>query len=223
MSIETIDDLRGPEGHLEALINRGSESAHFAAVLCHPHPPSGGTMHTKAVFHAMKALNAFGIPVLRFNFRGTGKSAGAYSGALGEVEDARAAIEYMSARYALPLIVGGFSFGANMALRAACGDERVRGLIGLGTPIEAEGRRYSYEFLKNCTQPKLFVTGTEDPFAPRDVMENVLRDGPVETKLIWIEGADHFFQGTASSSAPKLDAMRAAIGAWVTEVFGLQK
>ena len=223
MSIETIDDLRGPEGHLEALINRGSEDAPFAAVLCHPHPPSGGTMHTKAVFHAMKALNVFGIPVLRFNFRGVGKSAGSYSGGLGEVEDARAGIEYMSTRYALPLIVGGFSFGANMALRAACGDERVQGLIGLGTPIEAEGRRYSYEFLESCTQPKLFVAGTEDPFAPRDVMENVLRAGSGETKIVWIEDADHFFQGTALSPAPKLDLMRAAIDTWVSETFGLSR
>lgn len=180
-------------------------------------------MHTKAVFHAMKALNGFGIPVLRFNFRGTGKSAGSYSRGLGEVEDARAAINYMSARYGLPLIVGGFSFGANMALRAACGDERVHGLIGLGTPIEAEGRQYSYEFLDNCTQPKLFVAGLNDPFAPRNIMEEVLHTKNPDTTMVWIQDANHFFQGTPTSPAPKLDRMRAAIEAWVTDTFGISK
>lgn len=178
-------------------------------------------MHTKAVFHAMKALNSFGIPVLRFNFRGTGKSAGSYSRGLGEIDDVRAAIEYMIMRYQLPLIVGGFSFGANMALRAACGDERVKGLIGLGTPIEAEGRRYSYEFIGQCTQPKLFVTGSNDPFAPRGIMEETLHSAAPDTEMVWIDGADHFFQGIPASPAPKLDRMRSAIESWIGRTFSL--
>lgn len=176
-------------------------------------------MHTKAVFHAAKAINSFGIPVLRFNFRGVGKSDGEYDDGRGEQDDVRAAMDWMHARYRLPLIVGGFSFGSNMALRASCGDTRVAGLIGLGTPIEAEGRRYSYEFLDRCTQPKLFVTGAEDPFAPRDVMETVLRADTPGTDMKWIEGADHFFAGTAASPAPKLDAMREAIQTWLAHTF----
>ncbi len=219
--IETIDTLHGPAGRLEALVQRGLDTAPFAAVVCHPHPPSGGTMHTKAVYHAMKALNAFGFPVLRFNFRGVGTSEGSYTDGRGEIEDVRAAIQWTAERYSRPLIVAGFSFGANMALRASCGDTRVEGLIGLGTPLEAEGRRYSYEFMAECLQPKLFVTGAEDPFAPRSVMENMLGSAPGSVKMVWIDGADHFFQGTHTSPGPKLTQMRTAIQEWVSSTFHL--
>lgn len=176
-------------------------------------------MHTKVVFHTAKALNSFGFPVLRFNFRSVGKSEGEYSKGTGEVEDVRAAMDWASAKYGLPLIMAGFSFGANMALRAGCGDSRVKGLIGLGTPVEAGGRNYTYEFLQNCTQPKLFVTGAEDPFAPRAVMERTFADAPPPITSIWIEGAEHFFAGTPASPLPKLNEMRAAIEGWVGSTF----
>jgi len=219
MAIEAVEDLLGPAGRLEALLNTGLPDARFAAVVCHPHPPSGGTMHTKVVFHAAKALNSFGFPVLRFNFRSVGKSEGEYSKGTGEVEDVRAAMDWASSKYGLPLLVAGFSFGANMALRAGCGDPRVKGLIGLGTPVEAGGRNYTYEFLQHCTQPKLFVTGAEDPFAPREVMESTFADAPPPITSIWIEGAEHFFAGTPTSPQPKLNELRAAIESWVGSTF----
>jgi alpha/beta superfamily hydrolase len=217
--IEAVDDLRGPAGRLEALVNRGREDARFAAVVCHPHPPSGGTMHTKVVYHAMKALNSFGFPVLRFNFRGAGTSEGQYSKGIGEQEDVRAAVDWMSAKYGLPLLAAGFSFGSNMMLRACCGDQRVKGLIGLGTPIEAGGRSYSYEFLSACTQPKLFVTGADDPFAPRSVMETILRNAPPPVDMEWVPDADHFFMGPEEKPLPRLDQMRALIERWVETNF----
>lgn len=222
-TIETIDDLRGPAGHLEALLNRGTIDAPYAGIVCHPHPPSGGTMHTKAVYHAAKALNSFGFPVLRFNFRGVGISDGSYTNGPGEIEDVKAAIEWTYNRYQKPVLLAGFSFGSNMAFRASCGDTRVHGVIGLGTPLEAEGRQYTYEFLSHCTQPRLFVTGAEDSFAPHDQMEALLKQGTAPTEMVWVPGADHFFAGTPTSPASKLSEMRTAIEDWIAKTFHVTK
>ena len=101
----------------------------------HPHPLFGGTLHNKVVFHTMKALNSFGFPVLRFNFRGTGLSEGEHDHGNGEVDDVRTALDWLDAEYHLPLVFAGFSFGAAVGLRAACPDARVKALIGVGTPV----------------------------------------------------------------------------------------
>src|SRR5271168_5003613 len=98
--IKSIDDLRGPAGRLEALLNTGRDDAPYAALVCHPHPLGGGTMHTKAVYHAMKAFAAFGLPVLRFNFRGVGLSEGEHAHGRGEQDDVRAAVEWLEERFA---------------------------------------------------------------------------------------------------------------------------
>src|ERR1700732_403781 len=103
--------LDGPAGRLEALLNLGASNATHAALLCHPHPLFGGTLHNKVVFHSMKALNSFGFPVLRFNFRGTGLSEGEHANGIGEVEDARAALDWLAPELHLPLFFAGFSFG----------------------------------------------------------------------------------------------------------------
>ena len=152
-SIRSVDDLRGPAGPLEALLNAGRPDAEFAALVCHPHPLGGGTMHNKVVYHAMKALASFGLPVLRFNFRGTGLSAGEHDNGRGERDDVRAALDWLDREFHLPILFAGFSFGANVGLRACCGDERVKGLIALGIPVHAEGRDYHYEFLRSCAPP----------------------------------------------------------------------
>ncbi|MGD0570111.1 MAG: alpha/beta fold hydrolase [Candidatus Sulfotelmatobacter sp.] len=127
--------LEGPAGRLEALLNAGAENATHAAVVCHPHPLFGGTLHNKVVFHTMKALNSFGFPVLRFNFRGAGLSHGEHDHGEGEVEDVRAALDWLDSEFHLPMVFAGFSFGAAVGLRAACPDPRVRALIGIGTPV----------------------------------------------------------------------------------------
>ena len=127
--------LNGPAGQLEALLNEGSDKAAFAALVCHPHPLFGGTMHTKAVYHAAKALNSFGLPVLRFNFRGVGRSAGEHAEGRGEVDDVRTALDWLDAEFHKPIIGAGFSFGAAVGTKAFCPDPRVRGIIALGAPM----------------------------------------------------------------------------------------
>lgn len=218
-TIQTVDDLRGPAGALEALLNVGLSTATYSAVVCHPHPPSGGTMHTKVVYQAMKAFSHFGLPVLRFNFRSTGRSEGVHSGGLGEIEDVRAAIDWLDRTFGLPVLLAGFSFGANIGFQAACGDPRVRGLVGLGMPLQAGGRAYSYDFLQDCTVPKLLLTGSEDPFAPRDLMEKIFAAAPDPKEMQWIDGAEHFFAGVPGSLQPKLDRMQLAMRQWLSREF----
>ena len=218
-TIQTIDDLRGPAGMLEALLNVGNAAATYSAVVCHPHPPSGGTMHTKVVYQAMKAFSHFGLPVLRFNFRGTGRSEGVHSGGHGEIEDVQAAIDWLDRTFSLPVLLAGFSFGANIGFQAACGDPRVHGLVGLGMPLHAGGRAYSYDFLKNCTALKLLLTGSEDPFAPRAMMEKIFAAAPDPKEMHWIDGAEHFFAGVPGSPQPKLDRMQLAMRQWLSKEF----
>jgi alpha/beta superfamily hydrolase len=201
--------LAGPAGRLETLLNAGSPSATHAAVVCHPHPLYGGTLHNKVVFHAMKALNRFGFPVLRFNFRGTGLSEGEHANGIGEVDDVRAALDWLEREFALPIIFAGFSFGAAVGLRAAYADDRVRALIALGLPADAvEGRLYDFEFLRECAKPKLFISGSRDPFGPLGKLEALVETFADTKKLVRIEAGDHFFEG-------RLKEMRVAIDDWV--------
>ena len=203
--------LPGPAGQLEALLNAGSPIATHAGVVCHPHPLYGGTLHNKVVFHAMKALNQFGFPVLRFNFRGAGLSHGEHDAGLGEVEDVRTALDWLDHEFQLPLIFAGFSFGAAVGLRAACPDPRVQSIISLGTPISpVDDRSYDYAFLRACTKPKLFVSGSRDQFASKVRLEALVAPLPEPKKLVIIEAADHFFEG-------RLREMREAIENWVRE------
>ena len=179
-------------------------------------------MHTKAVYHAAKAFSHFGIPVLRFNFRGVGLSEGVYDEGRGEVDDARAAIEWMHHATGAPVLLAGFSFGANVGMRAGCGDPRVVGLVGLGVPLEAAGRTYAYRFLPTCTQPKLFVIGSEDPFAPHQAMNALAATAAKPMRMVWVPGAEHFFGGVAGSPSSKLDRMQIAIRDWLKDTYGLQ-
>jgi uncharacterized protein len=208
--------LDGPAGRLEALLNAGAANPTHAALVCHPHPLFGGTLHNKVVFHTMKALNSFGFPVLRFDFRGVGLSQGEHDQGNGEVEDVRTALDWLAAEFHLPLLFAGFSFGAAVGLRAACADARVRAVIGVGTPVvpvaEAteEPRVYTLGFLEECAKPKLFVSGARDQFGPRAKLEALVASAPEPRKLVLIEGADHFFEG-------RLRELREAIEAWVKE------
>jgi alpha/beta superfamily hydrolase len=220
--VVTLEDLRGPAGRLEAVLNTGHDDARFAVVVAHPHPLFGGTMHNKVVYNAAKTFSRLGLPVLRFNFRGVGLSEGTHDAGRGEIEDVRSALDWMSAKYALPLVFAGFSFGSYVGLRACCGDARVRGLVGLGLPVRAAERDYTYEFLASCGNvPKLFISGDHDAFSPQGVLEAMLGLAPEPKKVIWVQGADHFFAGVVQSPASKLEAMSAAIRGWATEELGL--
>ena len=208
--------LDGPAGRLEALLNAGAANATHAALVCHPHPLFGGTLHNKVVFHTMKALNSCGFPVLRFNFRGTGLSQGEHDSGEGEVDDVRAALNWLDTEYHLPLVFAGFSFGAAVGLRAACTDSRVQAVIGVGTPVgpvvaDSEvPRTYTFDFLQNCTKPKLLISGARDQFGPRAKLEALVASAPEPKKLVIIEGADHFFEG-------RLRELRESIEAWMKE------
>jgi alpha/beta superfamily hydrolase len=204
--------LEGKAGQLEALLNMGAENAVYAAVVAHPHPLFGGTMHNKVVFHAMKALNSFGFPVLRFNFRGVGTSTGEHDYGRGEIDDVRTAVEWMKDEFDLPLIFAGFSFGAATGVRAVCGDHGVSGIAALGLPLNADGRTYKYELLTECTQPKLFLSGDHDEFADAGALRHALEGAAEPKRTVFIANADHFFTG-------HLDEMRAALESWVQDVF----
>lgn len=218
-------DLRGPAGRLEALLNEGAPQARYAALLCHPHPLGGGSMHNKVVYHAMKALNApefgLGLPVLRFNFRGTGLSEGAHHG-MAETADVAAALNWLAAEFDLPIVLAGFSFGAAMALYASCDPEtsaqlplhpsaHVRAIAALGLPTLAEGRHYRYPFLSQCTLPKLFLSGDRDEFAPAEDLRDVAATTADPKRIVLLHGADHFFAG-------QLDAMQNELARWLKEL-----
>jgi alpha/beta superfamily hydrolase len=204
--------LPGPVGRLEALLNVGESAATHSALICHPHPLFGGTMHNKVVYNAMKALSRFGFHCLRFNFRGTGLSEGTHDEGRGEQEDVRAALDFLENEFKLPVIFCGFSFGAATGLRVACRDERVAGCISLGTPVNVEGRHYTYGFLRDCIKPKLFVSGDHDPYSPRELLEESVANANGAKKLVLVEGAGHFFE-------QKLDQMQAAITDWIEEYY----
>ncbi len=214
-SIRTVDTLRSPAGKIEALLNAGRPDAPYAALVCHPHPLGGGTMHNKVVYHTAKAFHSIGLPVLRFNFRGTGLSEGLHDHGRGEQDDVRAALDWLYNEFRRPILFAGFSFGAFVGLRVCCGDPRVPGLIGLGLPVHAEGRDYHYDFLSFCIQPKLFLSGTRDQYGPREKIESVVAHAAQPSEIVWIPEADHFFAG-------KLDSVRLAILAWLQKHFGLE-
>jgi alpha/beta superfamily hydrolase len=231
-AVRTPGDLRGPAGRLEALYTPGSSGAPYAVVVSHPHPLFGGTMHNKVVYHAAKAFQHYGLPVLRYNFRGAGASEGAHDAGEGEQQDLAAALDWLTRETGLPILAAGFSFGAWVTLRTCCpgsfpsrlpdagvcvgpGGGRAEGIVALGLPIQAGDRGYSYEFLAGCTLPKLFISGSADEFGPVPQVESVFSHAAPPAKLVWIDGADHFFQGAPGG----LQQMQAAIHAWLEARF----
>jgi alpha/beta superfamily hydrolase len=179
----------------------------MAALVCHPHPLFGGTMHNKVVYQAAKSLDALGLPVLRFNFRGTGTSEGKHDRGEGERGDVRAALDFLAAEFPnIPLLVTGFSFGCWVGLRAGCEDAGVTSLIGLGAPVN----NADFSYLAKCAKPKLFVQGANDIYGAVDNLKTLVASLPGENKLVVVEDADHFFVG-------KLDQVDRAIVDWMSE------
>ena len=204
--------IAGPAGNLESLLVEGEPGARYAALVCHPHPKGGGTMHNKVVYRAAKTMQSLGLPTLRFNFRGTGLSEGDHDEGHGEQDDVRAALDWLEQRFALPVLVVGFSFGAYVSLRSCCGDERVPGLVALGLPVAAEGRNYRYSFLATCTLPKLFISGGADEFGPQQVLREIVASAADPKTLVVVPEADHFFAG-------KLEQMQHALREWLVARF----
>jgi len=211
-------DLIGPEGRLEAVLNDGIPGAPFTALVCHPHPKGGGNLHKKVVFHAMKVFNdprwGFGFPVLRFNFRGVGRSQGVHSG-IAETGDVLAALAWLENEYQRPIIAAGFSFGAAMALAACCSGSApapsgVRMFAALGLPLRHGTQLYRYPCLDACVLPKLFLSGSRDQFAPAQELEQLAASSPNPKQMAFIAGADHFFTG-------HLPAMQSSLAGWMKE------
>jgi uncharacterized protein len=200
--------IDGPAGRLEAMLwTVANANPSLVAVVCHPHPLFGGTMHNKVVFQAAKAIHSRGIPVLRFNFRGAGLSESVHDKGRGEQDDVRTALDYLAREFpGRPILLAGFSFGAWVGLRVGCEDARVTKLIGLGIPVNDSDLSY----LRSCAKPKLIIQGGNDEFGSCANVEALFATMPEPKRLVFVKGADHFFAG-------KLDQVAAAIDASLDE------
>jgi alpha/beta superfamily hydrolase len=189
--------LDGPAGRLEALLEEpeallNQTSPREAALVCHPHPQHGGTMHNKVVYRMARGLRRAGAVVLRFNYRGVNLSEGVYAHGEGELEDARCALHVLRQRYPdLPVTLAGFSFGSRIALRLACGGESARRAIAVGFPTVYKDSAY----LDRCAVPRVFIQSTRDEFGPAAELEALIAGLPEPKKLVFIEAQDHFFAG----------------------------
>ena len=199
--------IPAPHGQLEAILKEPREAnVRGVALVLHPHPLGGGTMHNKVVFRAAAALNEAGLVVLRINFRGVGQSTGEHDEGRAERDDARVALDYLAANYPdQEITVCGFSFGTRVGLEVGIADERVTRLISIGTPVD----KYDFRFLEQCRKPILFVHGELDEYGNVDRLRELVAQikAPVELKVI--TGAGHFFDD-------HLDELKAAITEWVS-------
>lgn len=208
MAFSETFDLRGPAGRLEAVLMSPAHAPLAAAVVCHAHPLHGGIMHYKLVFRVAKALQASGAAVLRFNFRGVGRSQGQHDQGRGEQDDVRAALDEMQRRFpGRPQVLAGFSFGSLMALRVGAADPRVRALIALGLPLRLDP---AAAFLADCTKPRLFVQGEHDEFGSGQALRELVARLPEPKALVVVPGADHFFKGL-------LEPLQRAIETWAAQ------
>jgi uncharacterized protein len=205
--IESLS-LAGPAGRLEALLEEPDDrEPRVAALVCHPHPLYGGTMHNKVVYRIARGLRRAGCVVLRFNFRGVGQSAGEHGYMAGEIEDARAALGYLRERYPqLPFALAGFSFGSRAIMQLGCELGGAEFLLAAGFAT----RMGPVEFLAECAVPKIFIHSTHDEFGPRPDFERMYLKVAEPKRLIWIEAADHFFAGALEELEERV--MEAAYG-----------
>jgi uncharacterized protein len=190
--------IDGPAGRLEALLKEPTEESKRAAIICHPHPLFGGTMHNKVVYRIAKAFQDLRFATLRFNFRGTQQSEGRHDYGNGEQDDVLAAMSFVQQKYPnAELWVAGFSFGAAVTWKSACPDERVRALVFAGFPV-SKSQEYQLTH-RQCEKPKLFVQGANDEFGSVADLERFYENLSGEKRLKIIPGADHFFEGQLHS------------------------
>jgi alpha/beta superfamily hydrolase len=200
--------LAGPAGRLEAILMQPEGEPQASALVCHAHPLHGGIMHFKVVFRAAKALQQHGLAVLRFNFRGVGLSEGTHDQGRGEQDDVRAALAELERRFpGRPAVLGGFSFGAHMAVRVGVDDPRASALFALGLPLR---HLDDTTFLERCTKPRLFVQGEKDAFGGGEELRALAERWPEPRRVVTVPGSDHFFDG-------HLDALQQAVAGWAAE------
>jgi len=199
-------DIRGPVGSLEGILQGPDEPPVAAAVICHAHPLHGGMMLFKVLHRVAKALEEQGIAVLRFNFRGVGRSGGTHDDGRGEQDDARAALGELEHRFhGIPLLIGGLSFGAVVSLRVGIADSRVQAMISLGYPLRMAG---APAILESLNKPSLFIQGENDEFGAGESVREAVQSlaGPVSAEIV--RGSDHLFTG-------HLNEVHAAVREWV--------
>ncbi len=199
-------------GQLEAILKEPRQGSHRGvALVLHPHPLGGGTMHNKVVFRAAAALNDAGLVVLRINFRGVGQSTGVHDEGRGERDDVRNALDYLSSKYpGQRIVLCGFSFGSRVGLEVGIKDPRVAFLIGIGTPLD----KYDFGFLADCRKPLLLVHGENDEFGDVGQLRKLVAEfeKTVPVQLVVIAGAGHFFDA-------RLDDLKRIITDWTNEHF----
>jgi len=217
-------DLTGPAGRLEALLDEPAAAGSIGAdgivnagypgglraavVFAHPHTEYGGTMHTKVVYQAAKALSRIGCAVLRFNFRGAGASAGRFTNGPGELQDFRAALDVMQEHYAgAPLWAAGMSFGSWVAMTAGAEDARVSTLLGIALPIT----RYDFGRVEHSVKPKFFIHGEFDELCPLKEVREFYARAAEPKELVVIDAADHLFDGKVSEVAAAIEDL---LGDW---------
>jgi alpha/beta superfamily hydrolase len=201
---ETVREIPGAVGPLEALLDVPQGAPRAAVVLAHPLPIKGGTMHTKVVFQAAKALTRIGCVVLRFNFRGVGRSAGSWDNGRGEMDDYRAAVDFMAGRYPdLEMWAAGFSFGSYIAMTVGADDDRMCTLVGIAPPVN----RYEYASVKLSTKPKFIVHGESDELIPLKAVREFYAQLHEPKELVEIDRANHLFDGQASEVGDALEEL----------------
>jgi alpha/beta superfamily hydrolase len=202
--------IPAPHGKLEAILKTPRvEPARGVALVLHPHPLGGGTMHNKVVFRAAAALNDAGLVTLRINFRGVGQSTGTHDEGYGERDDVRAGLDYLTEKYpADEVTLCGFSFGARVGLEVGVDDDRVQRLISIGTPVD----KYDFNFLVQCRKPILFVHGEHDEYGNLDKLRELVARvaAHCDAELRVIEGAGHFFDN-------QLSELKRVITDWAAE------
>ena len=201
---DTVREIPGPAGPLEALLDLPAGSPRVGVVFAHPLPIKGGTMHTKVVFQSAKALNRIGCAVLRFNFRGVGRSAGTWDNGRGEMDDYRAAVDFLSGRYPdLEMWAAGFSFGSYIAMTSGADDDRICTLIGIAPPVN----RYEFASVKLSTKPKFVVHGESDELIPLKAVREFYAQLQEPKEFVEIDRANHLFDGQASEVGDALEEL----------------
>jgi len=190
-----LREIAGPAGPLEALLDEPEGEPRAVAVFGHPHPLHGGTMHTKALYQAAKAMPRIGVAALRFNFRGVGRSVGTFDAGPGEKEDFKAAVDFVSERFPdAPIWAAGMSFGSSIAMTVGAQDSRVSLLLGIAPPVD----RYDFDALRTCTLPKFIIHGEEDELISIKEIRKFYAQLPEPKELVTIEDANHLFEGKTS-------------------------
>ncbi len=208
MAPEFLREIPGPSGPLEALLDLPEGEPRAVAVFGHPHPLHGGTMHTKALYQAAKAMPRIGVAALRFNFRGVGSSAGTFDSGEGEKADFKAAIDFVAASFpGVPVWAAGMSFGSWIAMTAGAEDPRVSLLLGIAPPVD----RYDFDVLRTCTLPKFFIHGEDDELISIKAVRRFYGQIPEPKEMITIEDANHLFEMKSSLVGDAVEGLLADV------------